>query len=63
MCPECEDTKRTSAALGAHRKLSHGVEPTHGTVGGYLKHRRDEEKACPECRKAWSAASKARKNS
>lgn len=39
-----------------YRRLKRG-RPTrahnHGTIGGYMRHRRRGEDACPECRAAW----------
>ncbi len=55
-CPKCERLFHSVFATWGHVGRAHPkVNPpyTHGTVAGYLTHRRRKEDACPGCKAAW----------
>lgn len=54
-CPNCGDLIRRSGngstgALSTHLKAC--LDGQHGTRGGYLRHRRQGEDACQDCKDA-----------
>lgn len=59
ICKVCEKPCKSPAGLGAHLKKAHNIDPSHGTVGMYLKHRRNGEEACRDCKAAWSRNARA----
>ena len=56
LCGETFDTKQKLAAhqFRAHEFKAELKEIDHGSVNGYMMHRRREESACAACRKAWN---------